>query len=124
MQRIDEIFPAARKQREQSHLFCAEWGRLRTQIWSDCELQNAPRSTRMPRGKSVPQFVPDGGDVITKRIVLTLVLCFVAGAVCFASDAQIGTWKLNETKSKLAPGLAKNTTVVLEAMGDDMKATV
>ena len=34
----------------------------------------------------------------TKGIVLTMVLCFVAAAVCFAVDAFTGTWKLNEAK--------------------------
>ena len=56
--------------------------------------------------------------------VLTLALCFVAGAVCFASDAQMGTWKLNETKSKLAAGMPKNSTVVFEAAGDSVKVTI
>ena len=60
----------------------------------------------------------------TKTIVLTLALCFVAGAVCFASDVQMGTWKLNEAKSKFAPGMPKNNTVVLEAAGDNVKVTV
>ena len=60
----------------------------------------------------------------TRTIVLTLALCFVAAAVCFASDVQVGTWKLNEAKSKLAPGLPKNSTVVYEATGDDVKVTV
>src|SRR5258708_39374222 len=59
-----------------------------------------------------------------RTITLTAVLCFVAGAVCFASDVQVGTWKLNEAKSKLAPGLPKNSTVVYEATGDDVKVTV
>jgi hypothetical protein len=60
-----------------------------------------------------------------KTIVLTLALYLVAAVVCFASsDAQMGTWKLNEAKSKLAPGLAKNSTVVYEAAGDDVKVTV
>jgi hypothetical protein len=36
----------------------------------------------------------------------------------------MGTWKLNEAKSKLAPGAAKNHTVVYEAAGDDIKVTV
>jgi hypothetical protein len=52
---------------------------------------------------------------------LTLVLCFVAGAMCFASDLQMGTWKLNEAKTKLAPGVPKNNTVVYEAAGDNVK---
>ena len=59
-----------------------------------------------------------------KPMVLTLALCLVAAAVCFASALQLGTWKLNEAKSKLAPGVAKNNTVVLEAAGDDIKVTV
>ncbi len=60
----------------------------------------------------------------TKTMVLTLALCFVAAAMCFASQAQPGTWKLNEAKSKIAPGMAKNNTVVIEAAGDDIKVTV
>jgi hypothetical protein len=60
----------------------------------------------------------------TGTSVLTLALCFIAGAVCFASDVQMGTWKLNETKSKLAPGASKNSTVVLETAGDNVKVTV
>ncbi len=60
----------------------------------------------------------------TRTILLTLALCFVAGAACFASDVQMGTWKLNEAKSKLAPGMPKNNTVVYEAAGDNVKVTV
>jgi hypothetical protein len=67
---------------------------------------------------------PNGGDMKAKTIILTLALCFVATAVCFASDVQVGSWKLNEAKSKLAPGLPKNSTVVYEATGDDVKVTV
>jgi len=36
----------------------------------------------------------------------------------------MGTWKLNEAKSKLAAGAAKNHTVVYEAAGDSVKVTV
>jgi hypothetical protein len=60
----------------------------------------------------------------TRTIVMTLALCFVAAAVCFASDVQVGNWKLNEAKSKLAPGITKNSTVVYEATGEDVKVTV
>jgi len=59
-----------------------------------------------------------------KTIVLTVALCFVAAAVCFASDLQMGSWKLNESNSKLAPGMPKNHTVVYEAAGDNVKVTV
>src|ERR1700674_222522 len=59
-----------------------------------------------------------------RTIILTAALCFLAGAVCFASDVNMGTWKLNEAKSKFAPGAPKNNTVVYEAVGDNVKATV
>src|SRR5260370_35104372 len=67
---------------------------------------------------------PNGGDMKTKTILLTLALYFVAAAVFFASDVQVGNWKLNEGKSKLAPGGPKNRTVVTEATGATVKATV
>jgi hypothetical protein len=59
-----------------------------------------------------------------RTIGLTLALCFVAGAVGFASDVQMGTWKVNEAKSKFAPGAPKNHTVAYEAAGDNVKVTV
>src|ERR1700675_2275839 len=67
---------------------------------------------------------PNGGDMKTKTILLTLALCFVAAAVCFASDVQVGNWKLNEAKSKLAPGGTRTAQVVYRARGDDVKVTV
>jgi hypothetical protein len=59
-----------------------------------------------------------------RTIILTVTLCFVAGVLCFASDANMGTWKLNEAKSQFAPGAPKNHTVVYEAAGDNVKVTV
>ena len=60
----------------------------------------------------------------TRTIVLTLLTCFVGLTLCFADVAIMGTWKLNEAKSKLAPGVPKNTMVVYEAAGDSVKVTV
>ena len=59
-----------------------------------------------------------------KTIVMTAAVCLVAAAMCFASDANMGTWKLNEAKSKLTAGGPKNHTVVYEAAGDKVKVTV
>ena len=60
-----------------------------------------------------------------RTIGLTLALCFVAGAACFAADdPQMGTWKLNEAKSKLTPDSGKNRTVAYEAAGDQVKVTI
>ena len=50
-----------------------------------------------------------------------MVLCFVGLAASFAENPNMGTWKLNEAKSKLAAGMLKNTLVVYTADGDTIK---
>jgi len=60
----------------------------------------------------------------TRTTILSLLLCFVGAAVCFADDSVMGTWKLNEAKSKIVAGAPKLTTVVYEASGDSVKVTV
>jgi hypothetical protein len=60
----------------------------------------------------------------TKAIAIALVLCFAGVAVCFAENPNMGTWKLDEAKSKFSPGAQKNTTVVYEAAGDSVKVTI
>jgi hypothetical protein len=64
------------------------------------------------------------GHMNLKTIGLTLVLCLFGAAFCFADNPQMGTWKLNEAKSKFATGATKNNTVVYEAAGDNVKITV
>jgi hypothetical protein len=59
-----------------------------------------------------------------RSVALTLVAGVLGAAVCLAADAQLGTWKLNEAKSKLNPGGGKNNTVVYSAAGDNVKVTV
>jgi hypothetical protein len=56
--------------------------------------------------------------------LLVFALCFVA-VLCFAAnEAMLGTWKLNEGKSKFAAGAVKNNTVTYEAAGDSIKVTI
>lgn len=57
----------------------------------------------------------------TKGIGLILAFCFLGWAVCFAADPQMGTWKLNEAKSKITPGTMKNTHVVYSSMLGQVK---
>ena len=57
-------------------------------------------------------------------ILLSLTALLASASVCFAADAMMGTWRLNEAKSKLVPGAGKNTTVVYEAAGESIKVTV
>src|SRR5207302_4806762 len=48
-----------------------------------------------------------------------------AAVVCVAADnVNMGTWKLDEAKSKIGAGSPKNTTVVYEAAGDSVKVVV
>jgi hypothetical protein len=58
-----------------------------------------------------------------KTIGLTLAFCFLGGALCFAADPQMGTWKLNESKSKITPGTAKFTSVTFKSMLGNIKVT-
>ncbi len=56
--------------------------------------------------------------------VLAAALSFLAAVACFAASPQMGTWKLNEAKSKLAPGMGKNNTVIYAEKKDKIKITV
>jgi len=61
----------------------------------------------------------------TQRCAITVAFVLAAAALSFAStDPQLGTWKLNEAKSKLAAGIPHNNTVVYEAAGDGIKVTI
>jgi hypothetical protein len=60
----------------------------------------------------------------TKTALLTLAFSFLAGAVCFAANMQMGTWKLNEKKSKLGNGMAKNSTVTYQSMVFETRVTI
>lgn len=55
-----------------------------------------------------------------RSIVLTFLLCLFALTVGFAQNPNMGTWKLNEAKSKIPAGVGKNTTVVYSAASGDM----
>jgi hypothetical protein len=59
-----------------------------------------------------------------KTAVLTFLMLFAGLTMCFAANPNLGTWKLNEAKSKMGAGLPKNLTVRYEAVGDNIKATV
>jgi hypothetical protein len=58
-------------------------------------------------------------------IVLTLAFCVGATVAAFAKDdANVGTWKLDEAKSKIPAGASKNTSVVYTPEGDSYKCVV
>jgi hypothetical protein len=59
-----------------------------------------------------------------RTIFVLVALCLGAVALFAASDATMGTWKLNEAKSKIPPMAPKNNTVVYEAAGDSVKVSI
>src|SRR6266550_5564182 len=63
--------------------------------------------------------------IVLTRVCLVVMAVCVAATVAFAKTSpHMGTWKLNEAKSKIAAGATKNNTVVYEASGNDIKVTV
>jgi hypothetical protein len=55
---------------------------------------------------------------------LAVAFCLFTVALSFADNPNIGTWKLNDSKSKIPAGVSKNTTVTYTADGDNMKAVL
>ena len=55
---------------------------------------------------------------------MAVALLFMGAAACFAANPHIGAWKLNEAKSKLPPGMGKNTMVTYTEQKDKIKVTV
>jgi len=51
-------------------------------------------------------------------------MLFVGLAMCSAQNPSLGTWKLNEAKSKIPAGSSKNLTVKYEAAGGSIKGTI
>jgi lipopolysaccharide export LptBFGC system permease protein LptF len=60
----------------------------------------------------------------TQIAAAAMALSLMATAACFGTSPQMGTWKLNEAKSKFAPGMGKNSTVIYAEQGDKIKITV
>ena len=61
---------------------------------------------------------------ITRTMLVTAALYFTVAAAAFAANPHLGTWKLNESKSKLVSGEGKNHTVTYtEAEGGMIKLT-
>jgi hypothetical protein len=58
-----------------------------------------------------------------RLLLLTAALCFAGTALSFAQSPQMGTWKLDEAKSKIPAGTVKNSTVIYTADGDNVKVT-
>jgi hypothetical protein len=63
-----------------------------------------------------------GDEMRARSISLCAAVC-LAGALMGYASSEMGTWKLNEGKSKFPAGARKNTTVTYSAAGDQTKVT-
>jgi hypothetical protein len=84
----------------------------------------------------VRRFCRNPGMMKTRIALMSVAASFLATAACFAAkphmaaspqmaaNPHMGTWSLNEAKSKLHPGMGKNTTVVYAEKGDKIQVTV
>jgi hypothetical protein len=79
----------------------------------------------MPQFSTSRREFVRGDHMKTRSILLTLATVLLTAMVCFAApDVNMGTWKLNEAKSKINPATGKNATVVYAMVGDSVKVTV
>jgi hypothetical protein len=60
----------------------------------------------------------------TRIAVVAVALSFAAATACFAASPHMGTWKLNEAKSKIPAGMGKNMTVTYAEKKDKITVTV
>jgi hypothetical protein len=60
----------------------------------------------------------------TRIFLASLATVLVGASLALAAEMQMGTWKLNEAKSKMPAGMAKNTMVVYSMDGDMIKCVV
>jgi hypothetical protein len=56
-----------------------------------------------------------------RMLGLTLAFCFLGSAGCLATDAQMGTWKLDAAKSKITPGTLIFNTIIYKSMFGKVK---
>ena len=60
----------------------------------------------------------------TRITLLLLAVCVLAAAAFAADNPNVGSWKLNEAKSKIPAGAMKNNSVVYTMEGDSLKCVV
>jgi hypothetical protein len=73
--------------------------------------------------ESTEYFIRQENDMKARMLLLTVALCFAGTALSLAQSPQMGTWKLDEAKSKIPAGFVKNSTVIYAADGDNVKVT-
>jgi hypothetical protein len=61
---------------------------------------------------------------MNRKTILATLAGLCVGVVALAAEGNIGTWKMNEAKSKIGAGANKNTMVVYSVAGDSVKVVI
>lgn len=61
---------------------------------------------------------------MNKTLIAIIAVSLMAASGSFAANAHLGTWKLNEAKSKVPAGMAKNSTVTYTEEGNNIRVTI
>jgi len=61
---------------------------------------------------------------MNRKTILAALAALCIGVAAFAAEGIMGTWKMNEAKSKIGAGANKNTMVVYSAAGDSVKVVI
>ena len=61
--------------------------------------------------------------VALMKLTITMAVSFMTAAGCFAANPYIGTWKFNDAKSKMRPGVTRNSTITYAEQGNYIKVT-
>jgi hypothetical protein len=60
----------------------------------------------------------------TRIAVMAVAMSLLSASISFAANAHIGTWKVNQSKSKFTPGMGRTSTVQYTEKKDQMQVTV
>jgi hypothetical protein len=87
--------------------------------------RSAPSCQGLELTVDIPRRFQRNHPMLKTRIaVMAVVLSFAMTAASLAANSHIGTWKLNESKSKIPAGMGKNNTVSYAEQKDKIKITV
>jgi len=87
--------------------------------------RSPPARQRLELTVDIPRRFQRNHPMLKTRIaVMAVVLSFAITAASRAANSHIGTWKLNESKSKIPAGMGKNNTVSYAEQKDKIKITV
>jgi hypothetical protein len=75
---------------------------------------------------SLPDIQPSARRIEMKirMIAMTVATCLIGLNLAYAESPLVGTWKLNEAKSRFGKGMSKSVTVVYTTVGDSLKCTI